>query len=141
MLNHRWMLASLAILLTACAAPREPTQPGAAMPDAEKQETAPAPSVARGAGVYYADLVATEFATDQAAHGEARLWLSEDGAALHYEVSIGGLGPATSVHMHLTAAAGTRQTIRHSDQPLLSEDAHGPIVVTLMHFKHDGVAA
>ena len=137
MLRHQWILVCLAILLSACAAPREPAQPAAVVPEVEKQEAAP--SIVGGTGVYRAELAATEFAADPAARGQARLWLNEDGSSLHYQVTVAGLGPATSVHMHLTAAAGSRQSVEHYSQQLQPEDAHGPVVVTLMKFKRDGI--
>lgn len=132
------MLACLAMLLSACAAPEEAARP-AAPPEAEKPEAAP-PDIA-GTGAYQAELVATEFAADPAAHGQARFWLSEDGTRLRYRVTVGSLGPATAVHMHLTAEAGAWQRVPHYSPQALAEDAHGPIVVTLMRFKRGGVAA
>ena len=137
--SYRWALTGLTLLLSACTTPGEPTQPAASPPEvAERQAAPPVPT---GAGIYRAELLATEFAADPAAHGQALMWLNEDGTMLRYRLTVGRLEPATSAHLHLTAAAGSRQSVPHYGQQLRPEDAHGPLVATLMEFTRAGVAA
>lgn len=137
-MRYRTPLAGLLLLLAACAAPGEPVQREAAPPAAAAQEPAP---TAATPGLYQGELLATSFAADSAARGQVRLWPGEDGSSLQYRLTVGGLGPATSAHMHLTAEAGARQRVPHYGQQPLPEDAHGPLVVTLMQFVRAGVPA
>lgn len=134
---HRLTIIGLALVLSACTAPDPgalPEQGLGARADARQAlaTTAEAPR-------FTAELAPIPEIVGHRPWGEANFWLSDDGTSLRYEVSVEGLGKATSSHLHLVPSAIGSQSVPHYRNPPPPEGAHGPAVAFLLKFQPGGI--